>query len=276
MKHKITTLCLKKISLRWYFLLKKFCSYLLRTRVIVHTDHFSLRYLIAKKDVKHRLIRWVLLLKEFDFEVKDRKGTKNQVPYYLHRLEDEVMQELGEIAEIDYTFLNKHVLASFRDLIPWFADFSNYPASDIVPVNLSFHQSKKIMHVVKIFFWDEPYLYRSRADGFIHCCVPEVEMLYILEACHCSLVRSHTGIWIAHRIFQCEYYRPTIHMNAHEFVKSCDRFQRDGDVSKRQELPLNPILVIELLYILGIDFMGMFVCFYGMKYILVVVDYVSK
>ena len=61
------------------FAFEKFCSYLLGTRVIVHTDHSALRYLMAKKDVKPRLIRWVLLLQEFDFEVLDRKGTENQV-----------------------------------------------------------------------------------------------------------------------------------------------------------------------------------------------------
>ena len=65
------------------FALEKFLSYLLSTRVIVHTDHSTLRYLTAEKDVKLRLIRWVLLLQEFDFEVRDRKGTKNQVADHL-------------------------------------------------------------------------------------------------------------------------------------------------------------------------------------------------
>ena len=57
------------------FAFEKFRSYLLGTRVIVHTDHSALRYLMAKKDAKPRLILWVLLLQEFDFEVMDRKGT---------------------------------------------------------------------------------------------------------------------------------------------------------------------------------------------------------
>ena len=66
---------------------EKICSYLLGTRVIVHVDHSTLRYLMAKKDVKPRLICWVLLLQEFDFEVSDRKGTENQVVDHLSRLE---------------------------------------------------------------------------------------------------------------------------------------------------------------------------------------------
>lgn len=53
------------------FAFEKFRSYFLGMRVIVHIDHSSLRYLMAKKDMKPRLIRWVLLLQEFDFEMKD-------------------------------------------------------------------------------------------------------------------------------------------------------------------------------------------------------------
>ena len=98
---------------------KKF-SYLLGTTVIVHIDQSALIYLIAKKDVKPRLIIWVLLLQEFDFKVKDRKGTENQVVDLLFILADEAMQELGEKAEIDDTFPNEHVLAVFHDLIPCF------------------------------------------------------------------------------------------------------------------------------------------------------------
>ena len=59
------------------FAFEKFYSYLLVTRVIVHDDHSSLRHLIAKKDMKPRLILSVLLLQEFVFEVKDRKEKKN-------------------------------------------------------------------------------------------------------------------------------------------------------------------------------------------------------
>ena len=77
------------------FAFEKFRSYLQGTRVIVHTDHSALRYLMENKDAKPRLIRWVLLLHKFDFELRDRKGTKNQVADHLSRLEDEAMRDLG-------------------------------------------------------------------------------------------------------------------------------------------------------------------------------------
>ena len=76
---------------------------------------------MAKKDAKPRLIRWVLLLQEFDFEVMDRKGTENQVVDHLSRLEDEAMRELGDKVDIDDTFPDEHVLSASQDLIPSFA-----------------------------------------------------------------------------------------------------------------------------------------------------------
>ena len=79
-------------------------------------------------------------------------------------------------------------MAASHNLIPWFADFLNYLASDIVQLDLSFHQKNKFMHDEKNFFLDKLYLYRSCADGIIHRCVPEVEMLSVSEACHSSPV----------------------------------------------------------------------------------------
>ena len=91
----------------------------------------------------------------------DRKGTENQVADHLSRLEDEAMRELVDKTDIDDTFPDEHVLATSQDLIPLLVDFANYLASDIVPLELFFHQRKKSMYDVKKFFWDEPYLYRS-------------------------------------------------------------------------------------------------------------------
>ncbi|KAL8120143.1 hypothetical protein AgCh_017325 [Apium graveolens] len=67
---------------------EKFRSYLLGTKVIVFFVRAVIRYLVSKKDSKTRLIRWILLLHEFELEIKDKKGTENQVANHLSRLED--------------------------------------------------------------------------------------------------------------------------------------------------------------------------------------------
>ncbi|KAK1697479.1 hypothetical protein QYE76_014176 [Lolium multiflorum] len=56
--------------------------------ITIHTDHAAIRYLMTKKDAKPRLIRWVLLLQEFDLHIVDRKGADNPVADNLSRLEN--------------------------------------------------------------------------------------------------------------------------------------------------------------------------------------------
>ena len=56
------------------FACEKFRPYILGSHVIIHTDHATIKYLIAKKDAKPRLIRWILLLKEFDIEIKEQEA----------------------------------------------------------------------------------------------------------------------------------------------------------------------------------------------------------
>ncbi|XP_015934021.1 uncharacterized protein LOC107460198 [Arachis duranensis] len=69
------------------FALDKFRAYLLGTKVVVYSDQAALKYLLAKKESKPRLICWILLLQEFDLEIKDRSGSQNLVAYHLSRLE---------------------------------------------------------------------------------------------------------------------------------------------------------------------------------------------
>ena len=105
------------------------------SHVIIHTDHAAIKYLMGKKNVKPRLIRWVLLLQEFDLKIKDKKGSDNVIVDHLSRLEKPIEAEKGiEIAE---NFPNEQ-LFQLSVQVPWYSDIVNYLAYGIMPRKFSY------------------------------------------------------------------------------------------------------------------------------------------
>jgi hypothetical protein len=76
----------EKELLAMVFAFEKFRSYIVNLKVIVYTIHTAIKYLLAKKDAKPRLIRWILLLQEFDVESHDKKGVENVVADHFSRM----------------------------------------------------------------------------------------------------------------------------------------------------------------------------------------------
>nr|GEV43985.1 reverse transcriptase domain-containing protein [Tanacetum cinerariifolium] len=83
--HYTTT---EKEMLAVVYTFEKFRPYLVLSKSIVYTDHSALKYLLNKQDAKSRLLRWVLLLQEFDITILDRKGSENLAANHLSRLEN--------------------------------------------------------------------------------------------------------------------------------------------------------------------------------------------
>ncbi|GKB94349.1 reverse transcriptase domain-containing protein [Tanacetum coccineum] len=122
------------------FAFDKFRSYLVLSRIIVFTNQYALKYLFAKQDAKPRLIRWILLLQEFDIEIKNKKGAENVAAEHLSRLENPHLEELRD-DDIDDNFPDEtlmNISLIEEDKIPWFADFSNYLVGKILRKGLTY------------------------------------------------------------------------------------------------------------------------------------------
>ncbi|XP_074315098.1 uncharacterized protein LOC141651278 [Silene latifolia] len=133
------------------YALEKFRSYLLGSKVIVFTDHTALRQLLVKKDAKPRLLRWILLIQEFDLEIREKKGSENLVADHLSRLE---LQNEGDILPINESFPDDILLAIYNAETPWYADYANYIVGNLLHPNMSYQQRKRFLYDVKQYFWD--------------------------------------------------------------------------------------------------------------------------
>nr|GEV52557.1 reverse transcriptase domain-containing protein [Tanacetum cinerariifolium] len=160
--HYTTT---EKEMLAIVYTFEKFRPYLVLSKSIVYTDHSALKYLLNKKDVKPRLLRWVLLLQEFDIINLDKKGFENLAADHLSRLENP-HQDVLENKDINENFPLETLGSLTSHNTPWFADIANFHAGNFIKKGLTSQQNKK-------FFRDEA--------------------IEILKACHDGPSGGHHG-----------------------------------------------------------------------------------
>ena len=170
------------------FSCEKFRPYILGSHVIIRTDHARIKYLMAKKDVKPILIRWVQLLQEFDLEIKDKKGSDNVIVDHLSRMERPTEKERG--TEIEENFPNEQLFQVSVQL-PWHADIVNYLGCGIMPPDFSYRQKRKLRTYTKVYIWDNPLLFRRGEDQIIERRVPKDEQGGIIYECHASPYEGH-------------------------------------------------------------------------------------
>jgi hypothetical protein len=110
------------------FAIGKFRSYLVGAKVIVYTYHAALKYLLMNKYAKPHLIRWILLLQEFDLEIRDKKGVENLVANHLSHLQ---LEKSVELPINDYMRDETLLKVSTTDM--WYANIVNYIMAGYIP-----------------------------------------------------------------------------------------------------------------------------------------------
>ncbi|RDY13888.1 Retrovirus-related Pol polyprotein from transposon 17.6, partial [Mucuna pruriens] len=180
--------------------------------------------LAIKPDAKPRLIRWMLLLQEFDLEIRDKKGAENSMANHLSRIE-----KGSKLMPIRDKFPNEQLL-HIKSTTPWFADICNYVATSQFPPEASQPYKEKL---------------QSDANDKVICrCIPETEISSVLQFCHLAPGGGHYGSTrTARKVLDCGLYWPIIFRDAHQFVSTCARCQKAGmAMNRRHEMPQQPIL----------------------------------
>ncbi|RVW11725.1 Retrovirus-related Pol polyprotein from transposon opus [Vitis vinifera] len=147
--------------------------------IVVFTDHSALKYLLTKQDAKARLIRWILLLQEFNLQIRDKKGVENVVADHLSRLN--IAHDTHGLP-INDDFPEESLM--LVEEVPWFAHIANYLVTGEIPSEWSSQDKKNFFAKVHAYYWEEPFLFKYCADQIIRKCVPEQEKHGILSHCH--------------------------------------------------------------------------------------------
>ena len=141
------------------YILDKFRAHLVGSDIIIFTDHLALKYMLTKKNAKVRLIIWVLLVQEFNLQMRDKKGVENVVVDHLLRL---TITHNTHNPPINDDFPEESLL--LVEKTPWYAHITNYLATVKLPADWKAQDKKFFFAKIHLYYWEEPFLYKYCAD----------------------------------------------------------------------------------------------------------------
>jgi len=193
---------------------EKFRLYLIGSHVIVFADHAALKHLIEKKGAKPKLIRWIILLQEFDREIK--KGFEDPVADHLSRI---VTSDASESPICD-RLPNEQLFRAHME--QWFANIVNYLVIGEMPKSWINDDRARFLSIAWFFMLDGPYLFKYYPDQIIRRRVPNDQIHSVLSFCHDQTCGGHfCGGKITTKIAQSRFYWPTLCRDALDYCKRC-------------------------------------------------------
>ncbi|GJT29807.1 reverse transcriptase domain-containing protein [Tanacetum coccineum] len=178
--------------------------------------------------------------------LKKHKESEDLAADHLSRFENPYMKMLFE-REIPNKFYDEHLMvlkSKYNNDEPLYVDFINYIAGKVVPSNWTFEKSKRFFLQVKTYFWVEPYAFKLCADNITRRYVAGCETLEILAHFHSGPTGGHHSALVTEKkVYESGFYWPSVFKDANEYVSRCDACQRSGNISSRNEMPQNNILL---------------------------------
>ncbi|RVW26884.1 hypothetical protein CK203_116462 [Vitis vinifera] len=181
----------------------------------------------VKGNAKVRLIRWILLLQEFNLQIKDKKGVENVVADHLSRL---AIAYNSHSSPINDDFLEESLM--LIEAVPWYAHIANYLVTGEVSSEWKAQDKKHFFAKIHAYYWEEPFLFKYCVDQIIRKCVPEQEQRGILSNCHESACGGHFASQkTTMKVLQSGFCWPSLFKDALTMCRSCDRCQRLGKLT---------------------------------------------
>ena len=263
---------------------KKFRHYLLGYRIVFHTDHDSLKYLVNKPELSGQIARWILLLQEFNYEVVVKAGKANANADYLSR-----QRGTEAVEDIQARFPDEFSDEPDRKDAPVFhisseekseySEIVSYLVNRTYPTGLSKEEKSVFQNNVAPYTIIQGILFRIGADEQLKRCLEKQERKQVMRALHSGPSGGHFATaTTANRIQSASYWWPYLVRDVRAYVGSCDQCQRTGAPTFRNHWPLTPILPISPFEKWGIDFVGPInpVSTRRNRYIILATDYATK
>lgn len=201
----------------------------------MYTDHSALKYLVNKQVLGGNICRWLLMFQEYDFEFVVKPGRLNNGLDHLSRIES------GE----DPTSLDEGLpdaqLFSISIVDDYFSDIVEFLSSRMAPTHYTVSHKKQLVVKASDYQLIAGHLYKRIPDEILCRCVLDHEKDSILEEAHGGIAGGHyAGKAMAHKILRVGLWWPTLHKDAKGYCQACDVFQRMGNPSTRDDMPLVP------------------------------------
>lgn len=251
---------------------RQFRPYIFGAPVTVVTDQASLTWLMTAKNQNGRLIRWSLLLQEFNLTLRHRPGARNMNADALSRLPYDPAPDHEE--ELPVFVISAENIPKLQMEDPF-----------LRPIILHLQGSsktagKKMKRVAKPFSIIGGTLYRRAkgADERLALAVPRTLRREVLSSCHDDVTAGHLGVRRTLKKIRQRYFWPKMFAEITHYVQSCPDCQTRNTPSTKPAGELQPLApTLYPFQQVGMDFVGPLTESQdGNKYIVVMVDYYTK
>ena len=251
-------------------------------------DHDSLKYLVNKPDLSGWIVRWILLLQEFNYEVVVKSGKSNSNADYLSRQRGE--EAVGDIqAEFPDEFPNElsddpdrkeEMVFHLNGEEPSeFDEVISYIVNRIYPPGLNREEKSVFQHKAAPYSLIRGILFKMGADEQLRRCLEKKDRKTVMRALHSGPSGGHfAAITTINRIRSAGYWWLSLIRDVKSYVGSCDQCQRTRAPAFRNHWPLTAIVPLAPFEKWGINFIGPInpVSARENRYIILATDYATK